>query len=67
MEKNQKPPENVPVSLRDYFAAHALAAIIAKSPFVAGATEEHPMVIGNVLGAYLYADLMMAHREKSNA
>jgi hypothetical protein len=43
------------MSLRDYFAAHALAGVLASGPHDC---DEH----GIVRDAYLFADAMLAHR-----
>lgn len=66
------------LSVRDYFAAKAMQAMIAKSPFVGNdlsesvnlgtpvLTDEEMMGLRNGIshGAYLYADAMLAEREK---
>lgn len=51
------------MTLRDYFAAKAMAAIIAKFP--AYKDDEHPTNLSNAIakGAYEYADSMMEARK----
>lgn len=54
------------MSLRDYFAASALQAIIAKWPPISGwAVDKEARSCA--AGAYTYADAMIAEREKRNA
>lgn len=52
------------MTLRDYFAAQAMAAIISKiEPKTAGRNED-TRVQQVAVGAYWYADAMLAEREK---
>jgi hypothetical protein len=54
------------MTLRDYFAAKAMQAIIAKAPFgteEAGAQLDRQMLAAR--GAYAYADAMLAARDHS--
>lgn len=66
-------PHNLPpymegMSLRDWFAGQAMAAIIAKAPFViTSASGEHECYTATSIGAYFYADAMLAEREKGGA
>jgi hypothetical protein len=46
------------MSLRDYFAAHALAGIAARGP------REHESAEARARYAYGYADAMLAERDK---
>ena len=52
---------NEGMALRDYFAAKAMQALIAKSPFLA---EPQNFEVHNktAIGAYEYADAMLAAR-----
>jgi hypothetical protein len=57
------------MSLRDYFAASAMAAIISKNPCDADNTpDDRPLVtvfhLELVRGAYAYADAMLVERNK---
>ncbi len=55
---------NVPgMTLRDYFAGQAMAAIIAKIPFEEFPADWSPYE-RTALGAYDYADAMLAARQK---
>jgi hypothetical protein len=63
--KNQTEKPLVPLSemtLRDFFAAQAMQAIISKSPLIPtnGLTDTQRMV---AFGAYTYADAMMEARK----
>lgn len=49
------------MSLRDYFAAKAMQAIIAKSPFLAEPEDFTPYE-KTAIGAYDYADAMLKSR-----
>lgn len=62
------------MSLRDYFAAKAMAALIAEPPWTPGSTPFLDKVLGNepytkpakdnlAAAAYLVADAMLAARE----
>jgi hypothetical protein len=58
------------MSLRDWFAGQALAALIAKHPPLAPTTDDGPEFGVPALaarGAYLYADAMLAERQKGGA
>lgn len=67
------------MTLRDYFAAKAVQAIIAKNPpltqfemgdgSLAGPTDNQLESLSNAVadGAYSYADAMLAAREKGGA
>ena len=56
------------MSLRDWLAGQAMAAIIAKAPFVVtSASGEHECYTATSIGAYLYADAMLAEREEGGA
>lgn len=60
-------PVEYGMSLRDYFAAHALAAIIAKSPYKSGTLADMRAsgdIEARTTGAYEYADSMLAERNK---
>jgi hypothetical protein len=53
------------MSLRDLFAAFALAALVAKAPFAdAPAEASDPDFPALARGAYLYADAMLAVRDE---
>lgn len=54
------------MELRDYFAAQALAAIIAKVPPTPEAPVVTPLVRSIAVGAYNYADAMLLARNASN-
>ena len=57
------------MTLRDYFAAQALTGLIAKHPPLAPTTDDGPEYQTPALaarGAYIYADAMLAERERSN-
>lgn len=51
------------MTLRDYFAAKAMQAIIAKSPFLDN-PQTFEVYQKTAIGAYDYADAMLAHRSK---
>lgn len=51
------------MTLRDYFAAKAMAAIIAKTPFQSNPDDYTPYD-KTAVGAYDYADAMIAARDK---
>lgn len=59
------PEEHSGMTLRDYFAAKAMQAIIAKFPPVR--TDKDPDIESDLIeiadGAYVYADAMLAARE----
>lgn len=52
------------MSLRDWFAGQAMAAIIAKAPNERVAREMSAMVAEIACGAYDYADAMLAERSR---
>ena len=56
------------LSLRDYFAGQAMVAIIAKGAPVCnmhhGQSALDAAIAAGVIGAYAYADAMLAEREK---
>jgi hypothetical protein len=57
------------LSKRDRFAIAAMQSLIAKSPFRKGTVEENaPHIAATALGAYTYADVMLAasKRKKGN-
>lgn len=59
--------DHVGMSLRDYFAAQALAGIIAKSPYKSGTFSEMKAsgdIEARTAAAYDYADAMIAERSK---
>jgi hypothetical protein len=51
------------MTLRDYFAAQAMAAIISKAPYLTHAEDDPRVAIETAGGAYAYADAMLAERE----
>lgn len=51
------------LSLRDYFAAQAMQAIIAKSPFQAE-PQSFEVHYKTAMGAYEYADMMLKVRDE---
>lgn len=55
--------EDAGMTLRDYFAAKAMAAIIAKTPFQSNPDDYTPYD-KTAVGAYDYADAMIAARDK---
>ena len=54
------------MTLRDYFAARAMAVILAQSFQMNSKEGARLMVEGMALGAYKAADAMLAEREKGN-
>lgn len=56
---------NEGMSLRDYFAAKAMQAIISKVDLFFADNGEHPIVLNIALGAYDYADAMLKARGES--
>lgn len=54
------------MSLRDWFAGQAMAAIIGKSPFL-HEPDSYEVYRKTAIGAYDYADAMLADRGGSNA
>lgn len=56
------------MSLRDYFAAQAMVALIAKSPLSCtyrdGEDDVAAVIAANVTGSYRYADAMLKQRAK---
>lgn len=72
--RNQLSEHRYGMSVRDYFAARAMEALIAKLPLfdregahgIPGTREElHAIRQGIAESAYSYADAMLAEREKS--
>jgi hypothetical protein len=51
------------MSLRDWFAGQALAAIVSKAPFQEDGLEDDGIPEHTARGAYDYADAMLAARE----
>ncbi|WP_173931365.1 hypothetical protein [Chelativorans sp. Marseille-P2723] len=69
LDFNRQPDPNASalfpgMSLRDWFAGQALAGIICKSPFVR-VESFHEAFQASAMGAYEYADAMLAERSKS--
>ena len=54
--------ESTGMSLRDYFAAKALQAIVCKMPVMNPAPED--WIASMAAGAYQYADAMLTERDK---
>ena len=52
------------MSLRDYFAGQALAAIVSKIPVQTVSIDEFEQEERCAIGAYAYADAMIAERER---
>ena len=53
------------MSLRDYFAAMAMAAIISKYPLTSLHNKWNPDALPITVGAYEYADAMLAARKQT--
>jgi hypothetical protein len=51
------------MSLRDYFAAHAMAAIISKAPYCKSENGQRNDEDAMARGAYSYADAMLRVRD----
>lgn len=60
------PAESGGMTLRDYFAGQALAAIIASEPVVPRKVAEFPYTADKARMAYRYADAMLKAREEAS-
>jgi len=56
---------HIGMSLRDYFAAKAMQALIAKYDRIEFYEKLPAYAVANVTGAYAYADAMLAARGKA--
>ncbi len=66
MKAFPRPPDQLGMDLRDYFAAAALGGLTNNAESLAAAYEVHPQGVGEVLAATAYqiADAMMAERSQ---